>query len=587
MSVLAGYDLIVVAFYIVFMLSIGPVFKRFNRNSSDYFRGGGSMLWWLVGASAFMTTFSAWSFTGAAGKIYTTGTLVLALFFSNALAYLLTFLFTAHRFRRMRVVTYVEAIRNRFGKVNEQFFTWFPVPFFLLLGGTTLYAVAVFMAAVFDLSPSGVTLAIGVLITFASMLGGSWAVVASDFMQMMVVVMISLIVTVLVLLHPDVGGVSGLLEKVPSSHLNWAELADPKIIIFWIVMLCLNQIIMMNSLSFGAARFLFVKNEAHARKATLVPMIGMLVFPVIWIVPAMAAAFLHPNLAADFPRLNNPSEAAYVAVAMDVLPPGMLGLLICGIFAASISTLDSSLNRLSGIFIKNVYLPLIRSSASEKNQIFWGRILTVILGAMVTGLALFLARLEGLALFEAVLLIASCIGLPMAIPMALAMFIRKTPSWAGWSCGLLGLLISLGIRLFLKAESVAVLLGMETLSAREFSDLYLGVQILLVTVICTAWYLFSRFFYRNSRPAFKADHDEFYTRMETPLNPAEDSEESDPRQFCVMGMLCLVYGGFIFVMGFLPNSAAGHWAFFTAGGVVAGIGILLRHFGTRKVKERI
>ena len=85
------WDSAVLAFYVVFMFVIGFVYKSFSSDSSDYFRGGGSMLWWMVGASAFMTQFSAWTFTGAAGKAYTDGALVAMIFFGNAVGYLLNY----------------------------------------------------------------------------------------------------------------------------------------------------------------------------------------------------------------------------------------------------------------------------------------------------------------------------------------------------------------------------------------------------------------------------------------------------------------------------------------------------------------
>ena len=81
-------DYAVLAFYFVFMMSMGWVFKRFIRNTSDYFRSGGEMLWWIVGAGAFMTNFSAVSFTGMAGKAYDDGPLVLVIFFGGALGFL-------------------------------------------------------------------------------------------------------------------------------------------------------------------------------------------------------------------------------------------------------------------------------------------------------------------------------------------------------------------------------------------------------------------------------------------------------------------------------------------------------------------
>ena len=54
---------IIVGFYFLFLMAIGWMFRKFTTTTSDYFRGGGNMLWWMVGATAFMTQFSAWTFT--------------------------------------------------------------------------------------------------------------------------------------------------------------------------------------------------------------------------------------------------------------------------------------------------------------------------------------------------------------------------------------------------------------------------------------------------------------------------------------------------------------------------------------------
>ena len=120
---LTTVDYIVIAFYFVFMASMGWVFKRFIKDTSDYFRSGGEMLWWIVGAGAFMTNFSAVSFTGMAGKAYEDGPVVLVIFFAGAIGFFFNYIYCP-LFRQMRCVTAMDAVRRRFGEVNEQFFTW-------------------------------------------------------------------------------------------------------------------------------------------------------------------------------------------------------------------------------------------------------------------------------------------------------------------------------------------------------------------------------------------------------------------------------------------------------------------------------
>src|SRR6201999_3675466 len=94
----------------------------------DYFRGGGKLLWWIVGATAFMTQFSAWTFTGAASKAYENGIVIFAFYVANAAGFLINWLWTARRLRQMRIITTLEGIRQRWGGGSEQFFMWLQVP---------------------------------------------------------------------------------------------------------------------------------------------------------------------------------------------------------------------------------------------------------------------------------------------------------------------------------------------------------------------------------------------------------------------------------------------------------------------------
>lgn len=85
-SMISHYDYVIIGFYLVFLVAIGLAFRRMSRNTSDYFRAGGAMPWWITGTSAWIFSFTAWTFTGAAGKIYESGTLVLIVFYSTILA---------------------------------------------------------------------------------------------------------------------------------------------------------------------------------------------------------------------------------------------------------------------------------------------------------------------------------------------------------------------------------------------------------------------------------------------------------------------------------------------------------------------
>ena len=67
---ISNIEYFVIIGYLALIISVGLVFKQFSSNTDDYFRGGAKGTWWLVGSSAFMSAFSAWTFTGAAGIAY-------------------------------------------------------------------------------------------------------------------------------------------------------------------------------------------------------------------------------------------------------------------------------------------------------------------------------------------------------------------------------------------------------------------------------------------------------------------------------------------------------------------------------------
>src|SRR5580765_5878391 len=212
------YDYIIIGFYLAFMLAIGLVFRRMSKDTSDYFRAGGAMPWWLTGASAWIFSFSAWTFTGAAGKVYESGLLVLCVFYATIVALVFAIAFTCLRFRRMRVITWMEAVRLRYGPFNEQFYTWIKLPLLLLFSGVGLNAIGVFMSAVFKIEMNSMLVILGVVVTLVAFAGGSWAVLASDFVQAFLIVTITFCTAVLMLMQPKIGGLGGLISQVPHAH---------------------------------------------------------------------------------------------------------------------------------------------------------------------------------------------------------------------------------------------------------------------------------------------------------------------------------------------------------------------------------
>ena len=575
------YDDCIVAFYFVFILAVGVIFRRQSKSTSDYFRAGGAMPWWITGTSAWIAGFSAWTFTGAAGKVYETGTLVLWLYYSAIVGLAITYLYTCKRYRRMRVVTWMEAVRARYGPVNEQIYTWLKLPLQLLFSGVGLNAVGVFMSSVFHMDMITILLILGTAVTLVAVTGGAWAVLASDFVQMFLVMTITLVVAFLTLRLPAVGGLSGLIHHVPSYHFHWTELARPQIIGLWAIVMIWNGVA-SNSFE-NATMYLMSKSDADARRMVLIPLVGSLVGPLIWFIPSMAATITHPNLAAQFPLLKSPHEAAFVAVCMDVLPRGLLGLLVCAMLGATLTSMDAGLNKGAGVFVRSVYLPYLDRDCTEKRLLVVSKVCTLVFGVIIVSVAVQFSKFRTMGLFDLTNQLGASLALPLSIPLIWGLFYKKTPVWSAWSTILVGFGMSYLSKYIVKPEMFQHLMGWQRpLSPREATDFLLVATTFLNVTVCSAWFFFTGLFYAKSSAEHRDRVEQLFLNMRTPINAVADGiKDYDSTMYRLIGGLCLIYGAFILLLVFIPNSTVGRFCFVFCGGVLFGAGGLLHRLSLR------
>lgn len=574
---LSHYDYLVIAFYFVFMASIGYVCRRFIGNTSDYFRGGGKMLWWMAGSTAFMVQFSAWSFTGAASKAYEDGTLIMVLFFANALGFFFNFLFFAPRFRQMRTITSLQAVRTRFGKGSEQFFTWVQIPLGILYAAIWLNGLAVFIAAAFHVNLAGTIVVVGIVVLIMAVIGGSWAVAAGDFMQMLILMPVTVVGAFLAIEH--VGGWGAFIDKLPRHHLNWTEAARAEVLYLWIIAILIKQFISTNNM-LEASRYLNVKDSLQARKGALLGMSLFIVGPLVWFIPPMAASITHPDLAQTFPQLTNPSEGAYVATGLATMPAGMIGLLLSGIFAATMSSMDAGLNKNAGFFVKNFYHVVLRPRAKESEQLVVSKVVTFIMGIMVIIAALTFSQWKDIGLFDLMLQFGALIALPYSVPLIWGTLIKRAPQWAGWTTVLVGFGSSLVAKYVFTPAWFAGVMGWTgaPLTAREQSDWGLLSGVLLNAAVCSAWFLGCCWFHRTRSREEIERVDEFFRQMRTPVDFAREigaDAENDAQQYRTLGLMCLIYGAFVFLLVLIPNPLTGRLSMMFCSAALLAVGGLL------------
>jgi SSS family solute:Na+ symporter len=358
--------------------------------------------------------------------------------------------------------------------------------------------------------------------------------------------------------------------------------------VLFTVTLMINQVTMMNSMLTGAARYLFVKDGKDARKAVLISIAGFVLLAPIWMIPAMGSAVLFPNLGEMevFSQLNNANEAAYVAVAMELLPQGLLGLLVCGIFAASLTSMNSLLNVYSGTFVRNFYIQKVNPKASELKQIFVGRVFILIYGLVWMLVALLFKDMKEIKLFDLILKATAMIGLPTALPLTYGMFFRKTPEWAGWGTMVGGFVMAAIAKFGFTKDWLQSIWGQETpLSNYELADLNLALTTGSIFIVCNIVYFGSMLFYKDEKSEYTERVDDFFVELNTPIDRSQDHEpdyEGDKRQYSVLSNLCLAYGGLTLLLLAVPNEMKDRLLIMACGGFVVLVGILLRFVAKKK-----
>jgi SSS family solute:Na+ symporter len=431
----APIDYAVIAVYVVLMLGIGVYAMRFNRFASDYFRGGNRIHWLAAGLSSFMSGFSAWTFTGAAGVAYQQGLSVVMLYVGNAVTFLLGYFVFASRWRRARISSVMEYLVERFDERTRQAFSWTTIFFQLFIGASTLYGLAVFVAPTCGWPLSWTILGSGLVILAYTAVGGLWAVVITDFLQAAILLPFTLVMVVVAL--AKVGGIQGLVAGLPAemtslslpAGFGWTYVA------MWTVMVAFGY-----NTAAMAQRYFSVEDEASARKAALLCFGLFFVGAFIWFIPPMAMRVLHPDLGAIWPGLVNPHEASYSLAALTLLPAGLVGIMLAAMFSATMSSLSSLLNVHAAIISKDIVPKLWPSRAGGSERLGLGRLATLGVGSSMIVVAMIMAA-SGRSVFQVMLTFNTVMSLAYGPPALLGLVIRRTPAWSG--------LLSFGVALLL------------------------------------------------------------------------------------------------------------------------------------------
>jgi SSS family transporter len=437
MNSVNSVDYAVIALYAGLMLLVGIYVMRFNRSATEYFRGGSRVPWLVAGLSCFMSGFSAWTFTGAAGVAYRAGIAATGLYIGNALSFLLGYFIFAARWRRSRITTVMEYLSGRYNQATHQTFSWTTILFQLFTSASTLYGLSLFVSSACGFPVIWTILGAGALIVVYCMIGGLWAVVVTDFLQASILMPFCLVLVIVSL--GRVGGVSGLWHSLPpeattihvSGEFGWIYLVS------WTIMVSFGY-----NTSAMAQRYFSVDTEKSARKVALLCCGLFFVGAFLWFIPPMAMRVIYPDLHSIWPSLANPNEGAYAVASLTLLPHGLIGVMLAAMFSATMANLSAQFNLKSAILTKDLYQSLFRKNAGDRELLLVGWITTFLIGGGTTVIAAIMAA-SGQSVFQVMLTFNTLISLAYGPPALLGLVVRRTPPWSGLASFTLGLVLGM------------------------------------------------------------------------------------------------------------------------------------------------
>jgi solute:Na+ symporter, SSS family len=370
---LAPIDLAIIGIYFVIVFAIGFYFARKERTSTDYFLASRDVGWFFIGASLFVSNISTEHFIGLSGTGASSGLAVGHFEWLACLILLILGWVFVPFYLRTNVFTMPEFLERRFSRQCAVYLAAISIVAYIFTKiSVQLYAASVVLERVAGWSLWKTAVVLVIATGIYTIAGGLAAVIYTDTVQTLILITGAVALTVIGLHR--VGGLEHLRTMVPAGYFHMIKPAsDPNFpwtgiffgapilgIWYW----CTDQVIVQRVLS--------ARDEGHAKAGTIFA--GFLkILPVFMLVlPGIIALALFPE------QVKKP-DFAYPTLVLNLLPTGLVGLVMAALLAAVMGAMSSVFNSASTLVTLDFYKK-IRPAASEAQLVNFGRIAT---GAMV------------------------------------------------------------------------------------------------------------------------------------------------------------------------------------------------------------
>ena len=400
---MALVDIIIVLVFLVLTFLVGSFFYKWVGDPDDFYVAGRKLTPFILAAVITATNVNLYSFVGQAGIAYQHGISILWQTWTGNMALVFSGLFIIPIMRRLRIRTVPEFLEMRYNKSVRTLvgFLWvFRLAFWL---GVVLYTAVVAAQAITGIDSYTFWIFVFAVVAIAyTVLGGMWSVAFTDVMQF--VFMLGGALIVLPLSMAAVGWMPGLIEKLPEMSMTLVRNTGTYDWKFVLAIFLLG--IEWASVDQGLLQRAFGANSTRTVAKGLV-LAGIITTPfaLLWNLPGLAAGVLYPGL-------ENPDQAIPMLLS-NLLPPVVLGLVVCGLVSSQLSTISGNLNGVATLFTNDIYESLMKRKASDKEILRIARFMTFLVGIFMIVFAYWVPMMGGAV--EAYLTIIGIMDMPLFI----------------------------------------------------------------------------------------------------------------------------------------------------------------------------
>jgi SSS family transporter len=427
-------DYFLLAGYFLLMLGIGLYFYRFMRGMKVYFSGGNKIPWWLAGVSFYMSSFSAYAFVAYSGLCFRIGWVGVTMFLVAVPATVFSAMVFAARWRRARIDSPVEFLESRYNVWVRQLFVWLGVPVGIIDDSLKLIATGMIVSVGMGMNKEWSIVISGLIIVLYTFMGGLWAVTVTDFVQF--VILAVAVVVVFPLSIAKVGGFAALVHNAPNGFFAWTNTEYNWV---YIVLLIGIYCVAFSSTNwYLIQKYFCVATEKDARKVGWLVAALYVVGPPLILVPAICAQQYLP--------IGMDDKEVYPRLCAELLPVGMLGLVIAAMFSSTMGNLSSHFNVRASVLTNDVYRRLIRPKSSDRELVTAGRAMTLVVGCLTTVLAVSLCNATAQDLFKYMVNLFGAAVAPLGLPMLVGLITRRVTARAAVAAVVVG--FGVGVILF-------------------------------------------------------------------------------------------------------------------------------------------